>query len=375
MDLDNDLVLETVFRKIGDKLGKPPVLVLDMLDIPRSTKAGMGFISGFAKAFSSVLQVVRERSLAEVTVCASSASAGGLNALELVDACQRYAADGEEALQAKKAEMEERACEDVETFLRDCKFKTVDDITPAGLKALLQNRAGGALLASWNAHAVIWRIREEKYQFASELHADIDLAVSESGATFARVVFGVLDEVDCADLLRCVNRKGFTPALLNIGNGRQRFEPDIRNGHRAIVDSKELSDYLLEVLRPHLPEVVDGGFLVDLNERCRVLCYTPGQEFGPHYDACFVRPRGSPNAGDASMITVQLYLHDVPDSAGGATTFLPGERGVGPKEPLLCQPKAGSVLLFTQNLLHEGSLVTSGLKYTLRTEAMYRPVC
>ena len=118
MDLDNDLVLETVFRKIGDKLGKPPVLVLDMLDIPRSTKAGgggfealgeflfatcagfrgMGFISGFAKAFSSdrslahagtrrfscgvllgcgkVLQVVRERSLAEVTVCASSASAG-----------------------------------------------------------------------------------------------------------------------------------------------------------------------------------------------------------------------------------------------------------------------------------------------------------
>ena len=119
------------------------------------------------------------------------ACSGGLNALELVDACQRYAADGEEALQAKKAEMEERACEDEETFLRDCKFKTVDDITPAGLKALLQNRAGGGAVgkleggsgalpkgvAKWirerNAHAVIWRIREEKYQFASELHADI----------------------------------------------------------------------------------------------------------------------------------------------------------------------------------------------------------
>ena len=68
LDLDNELMLETVFRKIGEKLGKPPVLVLD---IPRSTKEGggfeafgevlfaafahseAGFISGFAKAFSS----------------------------------------------------------------------------------------------------------------------------------------------------------------------------------------------------------------------------------------------------------------------------------------------------------------------------------
>ena len=87
--------------------------------------------------------------------------------------------------------MEKRASEDVETFLRDCKFKTVDGITPAGaniLKALLQNRTGvgklaggsGTLpkdVAKWirerDAHAVVWHIQEEKYQFASELHADI----------------------------------------------------------------------------------------------------------------------------------------------------------------------------------------------------------
>jgi len=200
-----------------------------------------------------------------------------------------------------------------------------------------------------------------------------ELAVSGDRRTFARVVHNVLDEDDCADLIRCINQKGFTPALLNIGNGRQRYEPDVRNGHRAIVDNQELSSYLLEMLRPHLPGMIQGSHLVDLNERCRVLCYTPGQEFGPHYDGCFVRPRGSRNEGDESMVTVQLYLHDVPESSGGATTFLAGGRGAGPKEALPCQPRAGSVLLFTQNLLHEGSLVTSGLKYTLRTEAMYRP--
>lgn len=39
----------------------------------------------------------------------------------------------------------------------------------------------------------------------------------------------------------------------------------------------------------------------------------------------------------------QVYLHDVPEEFGGATTFL--ERH-GP--PLPCQPRAGSVLIFSQ---------------------------
>ena len=75
-----------------------------------------------------------------------------------------------------------------------------------------------------------------------------------------------------------------------------------------------------------------GSHLVDLNERCRVLCYTPGQEqgwaikqellfrkggpliqnsqeFGPHYDGCFVRPRGSRNEGDESMVTATWMVY------------------------------------------------------------------
>merc|ERR1711972_291829 len=94
----------------------------------------------------------------------------------------------------------------------------------------------------------------------------------------------------------------------------------------------------------------------------------PGQEFQAHYDGCFIRPPGCPSSGDASKVTLQLYLHDVPKRSGGATTFLFDD---GTKLP--CQPRAGSVLLFTQDdMLHEGSLVRSGLKYTMRTEAMYR---
>lgn len=185
--------------------------------------------------------------------------------------------------------------------------------------------------------------------------------------SFARVVRNVLDQNDCAALLAKVNKKGFTPALVNIGGGMQQLMPELRDGHRIIVDSPEITDWLLEVLRPYLPEKLPGGYrLVGLNERCRFLCYTPGQSFPAHFDGCYRRPTGHPQEGDRSFITIQLYLHDVPANHGGATTFFPGRSySVGH------QPEAGSVLLFSQDLEHEGSILREGLKYTLRTEAMY----
>lgn len=188
---------------------------------------------------------------------------------------------------------------------------------------------------------------------------------------FARVVHGVFTPEECAELISSVNDKGFTPALLNVGGGMQRYEPEFRRGHRAIVDSAALTKWMFEVLRPHLDGTLpDGAELVDLNERCRVLCYTPGQFFAEHYDGCYTRsPHIDPvRGGDCSRVTLQVYLHDVPPSNGGATTFLDS---VGNAAPVPYQPACGSVLMFTQDLLHEGSLVSRGIKYTMRTEAMY----
>jgi len=194
-----------------------------------------------------------------------------------------------------------------------------------------------------------------------------DLTVGNRKGSFARVLRGVMTEEECAQLLSCVISKGFTPALLNIGHGRQRLEPYVRDGHRIIVDSPELTDWLTEVLRPFMPATMsDGSRLDSLNERCRFLCYTPGQIFEGHCDGRYRRPEDHAKAYDISCVTLQLYLHDVPPENGGATTFFPdSEQQVGH------QPEAGSVLIFTQDLFHEGSLVKEGLKYTLRTEAMY----
>jgi hypothetical protein len=69
--------------------------------------------------------------------------------------------------------------------------------------------------------------------------------------------------------------------------------------------------------------------------------------------------------GATGFINV-LTLAQALQANGGATTF------INPKGNIPCQPKAGSVLLFTQNLLHEGSHLGGGLKYTLRSEVMFK---
>ena len=52
---------------------------------------------------------------------------------------------------------------------------------------------------------------------------------------------------------------GFTPALLNIGSGQQQLSKNSRDGHRAILDSPELTGYLFEVIKPHLPSTITSN--------------------------------------------------------------------------------------------------------------------
>ena len=204
---------------------------------------------------------------------------------------------------------------------------------------------------------------------------------STSAPSFARVVHNVLEPRECAEVLAAVNKKGFTPALVNIGSGMQIFEPGYRDSSRCVVDSSAFSAYLLEVIRPHLPALWrtkpppngrERNLIIDeLNERCRFLVYhRRGQSFAAHFDGSYVRPDDHPKAGARSTVTVQLYFHDVPEAHGGATTFLDASGGAA--RDVRCQPRCGSVLLFTQDLYHEGSKLFAGVKYTLRTEVMYR---
>jgi hypothetical protein len=182
------------------------------------------------------------------------------------------------------------------------------------------------------------------------------------------VVRNVLKSSEMQEIIANCNQKGFSLALMPKPHRRRAYQPDLRDSYRCMFDSVPLAEFFGSILAKWIPSEIDGAQFVGINERCRVLNYQPGQIFPPHEDIRYVRPKGHPQAGAESKLTLQFYLNDVPAAHGGATTFL----GPADDQRVEVQPEAGSVLIFLQRgLRHEGSLVNNGEKYTLRTEAMY----
>jgi hypothetical protein len=116
--------------------------------------------------------------------------------------------------------------------------------------------------------------------------------------------------------------------------------------------------------------------------------------FAEHCDGSYEVP----GKNERSFITLHLYLNDsvqafnpppstvhfmhfpppVPNTEPSSSQAEPLEGGATPfhsddmKRRIDVDPKAGRVLLFQQEgLLHSGDYVTSGIKYTMRTDLMY----
>ncbi|KAL0488435.1 actin [Acrasis kona] len=86
------------------------------------------------------------------------------------------------------------------------------------------------------------------------------------------------------------------------------------------------------------------------------------------------------NDDERSIFTVIIYLND--DYTGGGTAFY--DRSTDCQLPFINQsqqgssvvvtPKAGNVLIFNHDVLHEGLEVTQGIKYIMRCEIMFKRV-
>ena len=78
---------------------------------------------------------------------------------------------------------------------------------------------------------------------------------------------------------------------------------------------------------------------------------------------------------EISWFTIHLYLNESNQESqleGGATTFHPMNMVSG---EFNVEPKIGRVLLFQhKGLLHSGADVLGGVKYTMRTDIMYKRV-
>ncbi|KAJ7100771.1 hypothetical protein B0H15DRAFT_817247 [Mycena belliarum] len=134
-----------------------------------------------------------------------------------------------------------------------------------------------------------------------------------------------------------------------------------------------------------LPQKVHGGAVKGINRRFRLYRYRPGALYRPHIDGAW--PASALDESGAapayvydsdpavySRLTFLIYLNDGFD--GGCTTFFMPSSAHGVLEARPVRPRAGTVCVFPHgaaqgSLLHEGSGVTEGTKYVIRTEVLY----
>ncbi|KAH8161980.1 hypothetical protein CIB48_g6257 [Xylaria polymorpha] len=235
-------------------------------------------------------------------------------------------------------------------------------------------------------------------------HSPIDFKNSvlpEYEGCYAVVLDHVLSPSECTQLLQLAedsvmdedkqSGSSWGAALVNIGGGYEVEIPDYRKGERIIWDNQEIVDRLWARMAA-LPEIQENlstlpRLAIDksvdrtkyefyrVNKRLRFLKYKPGDFFKPHCDGAYgeTTPEGDMVQ---TYMTVHLYLNDSQQEAGlgvdligGATSFLSRNNS----RKLDVDPKAGRVLIFQHSTLkHSGDDVIAGLKFTVRTDIMYK---
>jgi predicted 2-oxoglutarate/Fe(II)-dependent dioxygenase YbiX len=165
---------------------------------------------------------------------------------------------------------------------------------------------------------------------------------------------GFRDRSSCLDLIIHSEKLGYEQAKVNTSKGARRIE-SVRNNDRVIFTDHDLAAELWREARAFIPERIGASVAIGLNELFRFYRYTPGQQFRRHRDESYIR-----NEKEASYFTFMIYLND--GYSGGNTTF----------NAITIRPSAGMALIFLHDLEHSGDAVTTGIKYVLRTDVMYR---
>lgn len=161
------------------------------------------------------------------------------------------------------------------------------------------------------------------------------------------------------------------------GFGRTDFPKRYRGNLRLMLDDPSLAAAIWDRVKLAVPEEVEEDQCkwkaIGLNECFRVAKYVPGDVFGAHVDTSFKR-----STEEKSMYTVNIYLNGDQDFQGGSTRFYNQSRRTDDVLYAVA-PSPGLALIFRQPpsacYNHDGEEVrdgTTGLKYLLRTDVMYR---
>ena len=163
-----------------------------------------------------------------------------------------------------------------------------------------------------------------------------------------------LSAPECNELIQLAQAGGFSAADVRASGGPKAM-PMVRNNERVLVESPQwvalLWQRLTQVALPTMGVEVAKGLPKDL----RFYKYSPGQRFKMHKDGPWTE------AGLTSQLTLLVYLNE--GFSGGDTSF----------REFTVQPRTGSALLFIHDTWHEGTAVTEGTKYVLRSDVLYGP--
>ena len=192
-----------------------------------------------------------------------------------------------------------------------------------------------------------------------DLSAIIGKERSEDAVAY--LLRNVFTPAECQELIRLSEEYGYQTALINSADGKGVHIPGYRDGHRVMIDDPEFVKILFQRISQYLPKEFCTHTLLEINERLRFLRYGPEGKFAPHSDGTYFRENAQ------TFITLQMYLNE--GFEGGATTFL--ERKQNGKR-LEVKPETGMILVFQHDLYHEGSVVISGTKYTIRGDVLYQ---
>lgn len=195
----------------------------------------------------------------------------------------------------------------------------------------------------------------------------------------AFVVSGVLSRRECSEIVATAETLGFVPD--------HPVGKESSSGIDAcewLIDDSILAN-LFERVKSELPQTLPrGATLAAINARWRLFRYSEGAVYRPHIDGSWPASGLSAATGEyvhdgglpqrRSRLTLLLYLNE--GFEGGATTFfLPSAAAGGGLEARGVVPQIGTCLCFPQgntaSLVHEGSPVTSGVKYVARTDVLY----
>ncbi|KAJ9529515.1 hypothetical protein QJQ45_013868, partial [Haematococcus lacustris] len=195
-----------------------------------------------------------------------------------------------------------------------------------------------------------------------------------------------------------VRAAGFSPAPHPLLSAARATAGGDRAAGCVWLADAELLDTLFARVRPLLPSCLGGGQLAGLNARLRLYRYDAGNVYRPHVDGawpgsglqgdqaagarCVWRPLvqadGEPSQRSAltpGMVQFLVYLNH--GFQGGATTFFtPAPDDPSALDAWAVAPLTGNVLCFPHgdtagSLVHEGSAVTAGVKYVIRTDVLY----